>query len=44
MKMNEKKDFKNSEPDPDLNKGIGSVEYPNAVTLNAVKNLKDSKE
>lgn len=44
MKMNEKKDFKNPEPDPDLNKGIGSVEFPNAVTLNAVKNLKDQKE
>ena len=32
---------KNMKPDPDLNKGIGSVEYPNAVTLNAVKNLKE---
>lgn len=44
MKMNEKKDFKTPEPDTDLNKGIGSIEYPNSITLNAVKNLKDPKE
>ena len=32
---------KHMEPDPDLYKGIGSVEYPNSITEDAVKKLKE---
>ena len=32
---------KHMKPDPDLYKGIGSVEYPNSITEDAVKKLKE---